>query len=78
MKRHRGYFEKIVFWKKVPYNFYLITATSEGSISMAHDEEMHILEMDQGDGWTRVRRIVGECEEGFVPTSYIDCNYFNT
>lgn len=53
-------------------------ATSEGSISMAHDEEMHILEMDQGDGWTRVRRIVGEFEEGFVPTSYIDCNYFNT
>lgn len=51
-------------------------ATSEGSIPMYDGEELHIIELDQGDGWTRVRR-QGDTEEGFVPTSYIECTVFN-
>ncbi|XP_074029177.1 formin-binding protein 1-like Cip4 isoform X3 [Leptinotarsa decemlineata] len=57
---------------------YPFEATSEGSIRMVQDEELHIIELDQGDGWTRVRRVIGASEEGFVPTSYIECMLFNT
>ncbi|KAJ8941310.1 hypothetical protein NQ318_017850 [Aromia moschata] len=57
---------------------YPFEATSEGSIPMAQDEELHLIELDQGDGWTRVRRMMGDNEEGFVPTSYIECTLFNT
>ena len=39
---------------------------------MIEGEIYEVLETDQGDGWTRVRKVNGE--EGFVPTSYIDCN----
>lgn len=42
---------------------------------MRENEEMQILEQDQGDGWTRVRKADGT--EGFVPTSYIECHYFD-
>lgn len=45
---------------------------------MAENEELHLIEVDQGDGWTRVRRMTGQCEEGFVPTSYIETLVFNT
>lgn len=45
---------------------------------MAQDEELHLIELDQGDGWTRVRRILGDMEEGFVPTSYIEYSLYNT
>lgn len=38
---------------------------------MDEGEELDVVELDQGDGWTRVRRINHE-EEGFVPTSYIE------
>lgn len=38
---------------------------------MEEGEELDVVELDQGDGWTRVRRIDGD-EEGFVPTSYIE------
>ncbi|XP_066940722.1 formin-binding protein 1-like isoform X4 [Macrobrachium rosenbergii] len=55
---------------------YAFEGTSEGSMSMAEGEELSIIELDQGDGWTRVRR-VGEFEEGFVPTSYIEMNLYN-
>ncbi|KAF5276896.1 hypothetical protein FQA39_LY06447 [Lamprigera yunnana] len=57
---------------------YTFEATSEGSIPMAENEELHLIELDQGDGWTRVRRINGQCEEGFVPTSYIETTLYNT
>lgn len=40
---------------------------------MSENEEMQILEEDQGDGWTRVRKSDGS--EGFVPSTYIHCNY---
>lgn len=51
-----------------------LLARSEGSIPMNENEELQVIEMDQGDGWTRVRRHVGDdrWEEGFVPTSYIE------
>lgn len=48
-----------------------VTATSEGSIPMFDGEQLLIIEQDQGDGWTRVRRQPPNVEEGFVPTSYI-------
>ncbi|XP_054270179.1 formin-binding protein 1-like isoform X3 [Macrosteles quadrilineatus] len=50
---------------------YPFEATSEGSIPMSDGEELLIIEVDQGDGWTRVRRM-NDLEEGFVPTSYIE------
>ena len=50
--------------------------TSEGSIRMEENEELWVIESDQGDGWTRVRRIkpstIDPMPEGFVPTSYIE------
>ncbi|XP_046986764.1 formin-binding protein 1-like isoform X1 [Schistocerca americana] len=54
---------------------YPFEATSEGSIPMHDGEELFIIELDQGDGWTRVRR-QKDGEEGFVPTSYIECNLY--
>ncbi|XP_063244447.1 formin-binding protein 1-like isoform X2 [Bacillus rossius redtenbacheri] len=56
---------------------YPFEATSEGSIPMMDGEELYIIELDQGDGWTRVRRQT-DMEEGFVPTSYIECTLDNT
>ncbi|XP_050436465.1 formin-binding protein 1 isoform X2 [Adelges cooleyi] len=50
---------------------YAFEATSEGSIPMFDGEQLLIIEQDQGDGWTRVRRQPPNVEEGFVPTSYI-------
>lgn len=50
-----------------------IVATSDGAISMGAGEHFAVIEKDQGDGWTRVRRMDGE--DGFVPTSYIDCRF---
>ncbi|XP_075226345.1 formin-binding protein 1-like Cip4 isoform X2 [Lycorma delicatula] len=56
---------------------YPFEATSEGSIPMMDGEELLIIELDQGDGWTRVRRPT-DLEEGFVPTSYIECQIHST
>ena len=43
---------------------------------MDENEELWVIETDQGDGWTRVRRIkpssLHPMPEGFVPTSYIE------
>ncbi|XP_067643931.1 formin-binding protein 1-like isoform X5 [Eurosta solidaginis] len=58
---------------------YPFEATSEGSIPMIEGEELQVIEIDQGDGWTRVRRanaINGGWDEGFVPTSYIECTLY--
>lgn len=57
---------------------FVCLATSEGSIPMAEGEELHVIELDQGDGWTRVRRITDASgwEEGFVPTSYIESTLY--
>ena len=57
-------------------NFLKFSVTSEGSIRMEENEELWVIESDQGDGWTRVRRIkpstIDPMPEGFVPTSYIE------
>lgn len=55
---------------------YAFDAPSEGSISMGEGEEFNIVERDQGDGWLRVRRCNGE--EGFVPTSYVECHFHSS
>lgn len=57
---------------------YPFEATSEGSIPMNEGEELQIIELDQGDGWTRVRRMEGPTgwDEGFVPTTYIESTLF--
>lgn len=55
---------------------YTFQASSEGSIALEENEELWLIETDQGDGWTRVRRLnpshLDPMPEGFVPTSYID------
>jgi len=55
---------------------YTFEATSEGSIPLEESEELWLVETDQGDGWTRVRRLhpshLDPMPEGFVPTSYIE------
>ncbi|XP_055602428.1 formin-binding protein 1-like isoform X11 [Uranotaenia lowii] len=57
---------------------YPFDATSEGSIPMSEGEELLVIELDQGDGWTRVRRLCSPTgwEEGFVPTSYIETTLY--
>lgn len=52
---------------------FVSAAPSEGSIPMKAGDDFFILESDQGDGWTRVRRKANG-EEGFVPTTYIRCH----
>lgn len=56
----------------------MFLATSEGSIPMNEGEELQVIEIDQGDGWTRVRRLNESSgwDEGFVPTSYIECTLY--
>ncbi|KAL4219325.1 Formin-binding protein 1 [Mactra antiquata] len=54
---------------------YPFDAINEGSVSMQENEEMWVLEQDQGDGWTRVRK--NDSSEGFVPTSYVQCHYYD-
>merc|ERR1719458_286192 len=55
---------------------YPFEAASEGSIPLEESEELWLIETDQGDGWTRVRRLnvshLDPMPEGFVPTSYIE------
>ncbi|XP_032573744.1 formin-binding protein 1-like isoform X6 [Drosophila sechellia] len=57
---------------------YPFEASSEGSIPMNEGEELQVIEIDQGDGWTRVRRENNSngWDEGFVPTSYIECTLY--
>lgn len=55
---------------------YPFEAASEGSIPLEEGEDLWLIEKDQGDGWTRVRRLnvshLDPMPEGFVPTSYIE------
>jgi len=57
---------------------YTFEASSEGSIPLEEQEELWLIETDQGDGWTRVRRLhpshLDPMPEGFVPTSYIEAS----
>jgi len=54
---------------------YAFDASSEGSIPMAEGEQLLVIELDQGDGWTRVRRETG-LEEGFVPSAYLQVQLY--
>jgi len=71
-----------VYWNYTLVYLILIklypTASSEGSIPMSEGEELQVIEIDQGDGWTRVRRANNSngWDEGFVPTSYIECTLY--
>lgn len=68
-------------FNKIRYTVLLISkllsilAVNEGSVAMEEGEEMYVLEQDQGDGWTRVRK--NDNSEGFVPTSYIQCHFYD-
>ncbi|KFD48625.1 hypothetical protein M513_10480 [Trichuris suis] len=50
---------------------------SEGMISIRQSEQLLILEVDTGDGWTKVRR-TKPCPdyEGFVPSSYLKLEFY--
>jgi len=54
---------------------YPFESTGDGSISMQKNEEFWIIDKDEGDGWTKVKRIYKNpfesMIEGYVPTSYI-------
>jgi hypothetical protein len=55
---------------------YPTEVTDEGTIRMDEGEEFWIIETDEGNGWTKVRRInsstLEPMSEGFVPSSYIE------
>lgn len=54
---------------------YAFDAQSDGSISIYEGEEFEVVELDQGDGWTRVRK--SNLDEGFVPSTYIEVFVYN-
>lgn len=45
-------------------------STTDNTLKMTEGEEFALVERDEGDGWTRVRRS-GTDQEGFVPSSYL-------
>ncbi len=75
---HSVTYRNLIFTKIIDFVLFgfLSKAQSEGSIPMSENEEFEVVELDQGDGWTRVRRLDHD-EEGFVPTSYIECTLYN-
>lgn len=74
LKKSINIHPKIGLLKLIDCFKFILIATYENTIAMAEGEELQVIEMDQGDGWTKVRRITDvDCVEGFVPTNYIDC-----
>ncbi|VDO46600.1 unnamed protein product [Haemonchus placei] len=55
---------------------YSFEGGTEGTIGMQEGEELLLIERDEGDGWTRVRRLASSVE-GFVPSSYLQCKWFS-
>uniref|UniRef100_G3NRG1 Transducer of Cdc42-dependent actin assembly protein 1 n=1 Tax=Gasterosteus aculeatus aculeatus TaxID=481459 RepID=G3NRG1_GASAC len=49
---------------------YSFDGQNEGTLVMAEDEVLYVIEEDKGDGWTRARKQNGG--EGYVPTSYVE------
>ncbi|KAF7648632.1 hypothetical protein LDENG_00153870, partial [Lucifuga dentata] len=49
---------------------YAFDGKNEGTLVMAENEVLYIIEEDKGDGWTRARKQSGQ--EGYVPTSYVE------
>uniref|UniRef100_A0A914ZAB6 Uncharacterized protein n=1 Tax=Panagrolaimus superbus TaxID=310955 RepID=A0A914ZAB6_9BILA len=55
---------------------YAFEGSSDGTtVAMKEGDEMLLLEKDAGDGWTRIRHKATQIE-GFVPTSYLDCQWY--
>jgi hypothetical protein len=52
-----------------------IIGGSDGTAKMTDGEEMLLVERDEGDGWTRIRKLNSSIE-GFVPTSYLECKFY--
>ena len=50
---------------------FAISGVSEGSMALTEGEMLSVIELDAGDGWTRVRKPDPDNTEGFVPTTYI-------
>ncbi|EGT54851.1 CBN-TOCA-1 protein [Caenorhabditis brenneri] len=48
----------------------------EGTIRMEANEKLWLIEKDEGDGWTRVRK-ENNSADGFVPSSYIKTTWFD-
>jgi len=49
---------------------------SDGTtVAMKEGDDMLLLEKDEGDGWTRIRHLATKVE-GFVPTSYLHCQWY--
>uniref|UniRef100_A0A673K209 Formin-binding protein 1-like n=1 Tax=Sinocyclocheilus rhinocerous TaxID=307959 RepID=A0A673K209_9TELE len=49
---------------------YSFDGSNEGTLVMNENEVLYVIEIDKGDGWTRVRKQGGE--EGYIPTSYVE------
>lgn len=50
-------------------------SSGEATMRVNEGDEMLLIERDEGDGWTRVRCLNSD-QEGFVPTSYLDCKWY--
>lgn len=48
----------------------------DGAIRMEANEKLWLIERDEGDGWTRVRK-ENNSVEGFVPSSYLQITWYN-
>lgn len=48
----------------------------EGTIRMEANEKLWLIEKDEGDGWTRVRK-ENNSTDGFVPSSYLKITWFD-
>ncbi|XP_075869865.1 cdc42-interacting protein 4 homolog isoform X2 [Nelusetta ayraudi] len=51
---------------------YDFQGNNEGTISITAEEQLSVVEEDQGDGWMRVVRSNGD--EGYIPSSYVKPN----
>ncbi|XP_064616500.1 formin-binding protein 1-like isoform X2 [Liolophura sinensis] len=54
---------------------YSFEPTTDSSVHIDEFEDVLVIETDQGDGWTRVRK--ANDDEGFVPTSYIEIHLYD-
>ncbi|VDP08059.1 unnamed protein product [Soboliphyme baturini] len=50
---------------------------NEGMVPIEEHDEMLVLEIDTGDGWTKVRKKIQDRDvDGFVPTSYLKLSLY--
>ncbi|KRZ73537.1 Formin-binding protein 1-like, partial [Trichinella papuae] len=57
---------------------YDFDGTTEGTTSVHENEQLLVLEIDTGDGWTKIRKMNSTTSEtdGFVPTSYLSLDLY--